>query len=337
MSIYFNSLLLRYVGEIKLQKSFVKKIFCFLFLYIIVILAAIAQQDPQFTFNKMTQLSVNPGFAGSEGMVNGLILNRYQWVGIKGAPKTLLFSVDATNELLGFKSGVGLNIVSDELGFQKNIAVKLDYAYRRETKFGNLGIGASFGFYNIAFNGDWTTPEGDDYWTPFGNDNAVIKGDVSQLAFDLGMGIFLKSNDYYIGASVTHLNQASIVFADQASTYLARHYYASGGYNISMADPLFEIQPAVHFKTDMVSYQADMTVDLIYKKRYSVGLNYRIQDAVGVLLGFEMLNGLKIGYAYDIMTSALAGYGNGSHELYLGYSFDLGKNRSKKYKSVRFL
>ena len=313
-----------------------KKIFSFLFLYIIVILAAIAQQDPQFTFNKLTQLSVNPGFAGNEGVVNGLILNRYQWVGLVGAPKTLLFSVDASNQLLGFESGVGFNVLSDDQGNQKNIAVKLDYAYRRKTTWGDLGIGASFGFYNIAFSGDWTVPDGD-LWAPATADLIVPSGNVSQMAFDLGMGFYLKSNGYYIGASVTHLNQASIVFVDLASTYLARHYYVSGGYNISMADPLFEIQPSVLIKTDMVSYQADMTVDLVYKKRYSAGLNYRIQDAVGVLLGFEMVNGLKIGYAYDITTSALATVGDGSHEFYLGYSFDLGKNRSKKYKSVRFL
>lgn len=313
-----------------------KKIFCFLFLYIIANLAAIAQQDPQFTFNKMTQLSVNPGSAGNDGAINGLILNRYQWVGIPGAPKTLLFSVGAATELLGFPSGVGLNIMSDELGFQKNISVSIDYAYRKKTKFGDLGIGASVGFYNMAFNGTWTVPEGDN-WIPAESDQGVVKGNVSQLALDLGLGFFLRSNDYYLGASVTHLNQASIVFADQASTFLARHYYLSAGYNISLSDPLFEIQPAVLFKTDMVAYQADITVDLVYKKRYSAGLNYRINDAVGVLLGFEMVNGLRIGYAYDIMTSALSGYGDGSHEIYLGYSFDLGKNRSKKYKSVRFL
>jgi len=310
-----------------------KKIFCFLFLYIIANLAAIAQQDPQFSFNKMTQLSVNPGYAGNEGMVNGLILNRYQWVGVTGAPKTLLFSVESATKLFGFESGVGLNIISDELGFQKNIAVSLDYAYRKKTKMGNLGIGASIGFYNMAINGDWFIPEGEMYGTI--SESGIPQGDVSQLAVDLGVGFFLRSTDYYFGASVTHLNQASIVFSDQPSTYLARHYYMTAGYNISLADPLFEIKPSVLFKTDMVAYQADITIDLIYKKRFSAGLNYRINDAVGVLLGFEMVNGLRIGYAYDIMTSALSGYG--SHEMYLGYSFDLAKNRSKKYKSVRFL
>jgi hypothetical protein len=87
----------------------------------------------------------------------------------------------------------------------------------------------------------------------------------------------------------------------------------------------------------MVSYQADCTIDLVYKKRFSAGLNYRINDAVSVLIGFEMNNGLRIGYAYDLITSALSGYTGGSHELYLSYSLDLGKNRNKKYKSVRYL
>jgi len=313
-----------------------KKIFCFLFLYIIANLAAIAQQDPQFTFNKMTQLSVNPGFAGNDGVVSGSILNRLQWDGIRGAPQIFLFSAGAATELLGIPSGIGLSFMKDELGFQVNKSVTIDYAYRKKTKFGELGIGASLGFYNMAINGDWFAPEGSS-WTPFDTDPLIPKGEVSQMALDLGAGLFLRSNDYFIGASVTHLNQASIVFLEQARTFLARHYYLSAGYNISMADPLFEIQPSVFLKTDMVSYQVDMAIDLVYKKRYSAGLNYRINDAIGVLLEFEMVNGMRIGYAYDIMTSALSSYGNGSHEVYLGYSFDLGKNRSKKYKSVRYL
>ena len=93
----------------------------------------------------------------------------------------------------------------------------------------------------------------------------------------------------------------------------------------------------MYLKTDMVAYQADITMDLVYKKRFSAALNYRINDAVGILLGFELNNGMKIGYAYDIMTSALAAYGSGSHEFYISYSLDLGKNRIKKYKSIRYL
>src|SRR5665648_655701 len=122
-----------------------KKIFCFLFLYKIAILAAIAQQDPQFSFNRMTQLTVNPGYAGNDGFINGLILNRYQWVGIEGAPKTLVFSIEAASNLFGLSSGIGMNVISDELGFQMNISVSFDYAYRKKTGIGDIGIGTSVG------------------------------------------------------------------------------------------------------------------------------------------------------------------------------------------------
>ncbi|MDP2336702.1 MAG: type IX secretion system membrane protein PorP/SprF [Bacteroidota bacterium] len=312
-----------------------KKIFCFLFLYIIANLAAIAQQDPQFSFNRLTQLTVNPGYAGNEGLINGLILNRYQWDGIKGSPKTLVFSVGGTSGLFGFDSGIGFNVISDELGFSKNISVSFDYAYRKKTKFGDLGIGTSLGFYNMSVNGKWYIPESDYHGTI--DETGIPQGEASQLAFDLGFGLFLKSNDYFLGASVSHINQASILLGETARSFLVRQYYLSAGYNISLPDPLFELKPAVYFKTDMVSYQADFTVDLVYKKRFSAGLNYRINDAVCALVGFELNNGLRIGYAYDLITSALAGYTGGSHELYLSYSLDLGKNRNKKYKSIRYL
>jgi len=314
-----------------------KKIFCFLFLYIIAILAAVAQQDPQFSFNKVTQLTVNPGFAGNDGAMSGVILNRYQWVGITGAPKTLVFSIGSTSKLFGLNSGVGFNIISDEIGFFKNISVGIDYAYRTKTSIGELGIGTSLGFYNMSIKPEWYIPESDFHQSLSDETGIIPTTEASQLAFDVGIGAFLSSKNYFFGVSATHINQASIVLSDQARTFLARHYYLSAGYNISLTDPLFELQPSVYFKTDGAAFQTDLLIDLVYKNRLSAGLNYRINDAIGVLLGFELNNGLKIGYAYDIITSALSGYTGGSHELYLSYSLDLGKSRNKKYKSVRYL
>ena len=313
-----------------------KKIFCFLFLYIIANLAAIAQQDPQFTFNKQTLLTVNPGYAGNDGRISGTILNRYQWDGVPGAPKTLVFSAGAATQLFGINSGVGINLISDELGFSKNINISFDYSYRRKIKFGELGIGTSLGFYNTAIKAVWYIPESG-YHQTVDEDNEIPPAESSQLAFDLGLGIYLRSNDYFFGVSATHINEPSILMGETARFYLARHYYMSGGYNIKLSDPLYEIQTAIYIKTDMAAYQADFNAELVYKSRFSAGLNYRINDAVSVLVGFEMNNGLRMGYAYDIMTSALAGYGGGSHEIFLSYSIDLGKNRSKKYKSIRYL
>lgn len=315
-----------------------KKIFSFLYLVIIVKLAAFSQQDPQFTNNMFYKLGVNPGVAGAEGKINGIILNRYQWSGGEGAPKTLIFSADAAINAFGSPGGLGLNIVSDELGFEKNTQINANYAYSKSLGNKKLGIGLSLGLLNKSINGEWEVPE--DYfgiYTQAGSDPGIPQGDVSQMALDAGFGLYLSSNQYFVGASITHINQASIKFSDLVSTYLARHYYLSGGYNIKMSDPLFELRPSFLFKIDLAGWQLDLNTNIVFNERFWGGISYRVQDAVALLVGMEMENGLRFGYSFDLVTSSLSHYGYGSHEIFVSYSLDLERNRNQKYKSIRFL
>lgn len=315
-----------------------KKIISFLYLVIIVKLAAFGQQDPQFTNNMFYKLGVNPGFSGAEGKINGLILNRYQWQGFEGAPKTLVFSADAAIQAFSGDGGIGLNIVSDELGFEKNTMINASYAYRKALGTGNLGVGLSLGLYSKSINGEWSVPE-DDFgiYTQPSSDPSIPDGEVSQMAFDAGLGVYLSSNRYFLGLSATHLNQASIKFSDLTSTYLVRHYYFMAGYNITLSNPLFELRPSLLLKSDLASWQLDLNANLVFDKRFWGGVSYRIQDAVALLMGLEMENGLRFGYSFDVVTSAIGRYGYGSHEIFVSYTLDLEKNRNQKYKSIRFL
>ena len=316
-----------------------KKIISFLFLGFIVNFVAVGQQDPQYTNNMFYKLGVNPGFAGAEGAINGLILNRYQWVGFVGAPKTLVFSVDKAINAFGAEGGMGLNIVSDELGFEKNIQVSLNYAYKTSLKFGNLGIGVSLGFLNKGITPDgWFSPQDVLNNTEGGaGDFLIPQVEVSQIALDAGLGLYLSTNQYYLGASVTPLTQPSIKFDEHASTYLVRHYYLSGGYNIKLSNPLFELRPSFFLKSDLASWQLDLNANLFVNERFWGGISYRYQDAIALLLGMEMENGLRFGYSFDLVTSTIRHYGFGSHEIFVSYSLDLEKNRNQKYKSIRFL
>jgi type IX secretion system PorP/SprF family membrane protein len=284
------------------------------------------------------KLGVNPGFAGSENAISGIILNRYQWSGFEGAPKTLVFSVEGAAKVFGQSSGLGINIVSDELGFEKNTWVNAIYSYKMPIKFGILGIGLSAGFFNKSINGEWEIPESDiGMYTPASSDPGIPQQEVSQMAFDIGLGLYLKGTNYFAGASVTHLNQASILFDGEASTYLTRHYYLSGGYNIKLPNPLFELRPSLLFKTDLRSWQADLNTTVVFNDRFWGGITYRFDDAISLLMGAEMFNGLIFGYSFDITTSAIGRYGYGSHEFFLSYSLNLEKNRTRKYKSIRYL
>lgn len=314
-----------------------KKIISFFFFIIIFNLAVEGQQDPQFTNNAFYKLGVNPGFAGSENDISGLILNRYQWVGIKGAPKTLVFSGQAPVEVFGHPGGLGLNIVNDELGFEKNTWINMIYAYKVPLSKGSLGIGIAGGFYNKSVKGDWYVPDYEGVYTQPESDPAIPQQQVSQLAFDVGLGLYLKTNNYFAGASVTHLNQAAIVFDQKASTYLTRHYYLSGGYNIKLPDPLFELRSFVLFKSDLASSQVDLSASIFYNERLWGGLDYRYQDAIALMMGAELFNGLVFGYSFDLTTSAIGRYGYGSHEIFVSYSLQIEKKRTRKYKSIRYL
>ncbi|MFZ5429813.1 MAG: type IX secretion system membrane protein PorP/SprF [Bacteroidota bacterium] len=315
-----------------------RKIISFLFFIFTANLATLGQQDPQYTNNMFYRLGVNPGYAGSEEAISGIILNRYQWSGLKGAPKTLVFSADAAVDLFGVPGGLGLNIISDELGFEENVLVNFSYAYKARLSFGVLGVGASAGFFSKSINGDWYIPDDNlNIYTPPGSDPAIPQGESSQVAFDAGIGLYLKGLNYYLGLSVTHVNEAAIKYADLASVNLKRHYYLSGGYNIKLADPLFELRPSVLVKSDLAGWQVDLNTNLVFNDRLWGGVTYRTQDAIALLMGLELLNGLKVGYSFDLTTSAIGRYGYGSHELFIGYSLDLDRNRNRKYKSVRFL
>ncbi|RYF67477.1 MAG: type IX secretion system membrane protein PorP/SprF, partial [Cytophagaceae bacterium] len=52
-----------------------------------------AQQDPGFTQYMYNPLVINPGYTGSTGTLEAVLLHRSQWVGIEGAPETQSFTV----------------------------------------------------------------------------------------------------------------------------------------------------------------------------------------------------------------------------------------------------
>lgn len=315
-----------------------RKIIFFYFFIFTFCIELSAQQDPQYTNNMFYRLGVNPGYAGSEGTISGIIMNRYQWTGFEDAPKTLVFSADAEVDVLGRPSGIGLNIISDEAGPESNVLVNFSFAYRVPVSLGKLSVGVALGVFNKSLNGEWEIPDDDlGIYVQPGSDPAIPEKEVSQVAFDAGIGLYLKGINYYAGASVTHVNQASVMFSDLASTYLARHYYLMGGYNIKLRDPLFELRPSFLFKSDMAAWQIDLNANLVYNDRLWGGLSYRLEDAVSLLFGLELFNGLRAGYSFDLVTSAIGRYGYGSHEVFISYSVDVEKNRSRKYKSVRFL
>lgn len=298
------------------------------------------QFDAQFSQNMFNQLTINPGFAGSSGMVNLSALNRQQWVGFEGAPKTTVFGADAAVNLFKQQSGIGLVFMNDEVGPYKNILINLNYSYRIDLEEGSIGLGLKAGLINQTLDGTTLDPlaggDGNTYHSS--DDPAIPQNEVTDMAFDLGLGAFYESTKYYVGFSVNHLNKPSPDFDGEFQTYLKPTLYINGGYRIKMKKHPVVLVPSLFVKTDFAALQVDVNMNAYIKDKYWGGLSYRHQDAVVILAGIELLNGLKLGYSYDITLSKLIKYSSGSHEVMIGYSFNMNfEKRTKRYKSVRYL
>jgi type IX secretion system PorP/SprF family membrane protein len=307
------------------------------FLFLVLILQPVfSQQDPlssQYMFNTMTY---NPGIAGTSGMICATALNRQQWIGFKGAPSTTVFNISAPVTLFMIKSGVGLLIESDNIGFDKDINLSAAYSYLMDLGQGKLGIGLNVGMLNKTLNPSWFIPSGEDFVQPDGDPLISINKE-SLVAFDAGLGFYYKADKYYAALSVTHLNQPKIKFT-KGTPYISRHYYLTAGYTLSLPNPSLELIPSVFAYSDGKVTQFTVTSLVRYNKKVWGGVSYRAGDAFIGLAGIELYNGIRLGYAYDFTISDIRKNSSGSHEFMVNYCFDLNMGKSPmKYKSIRFL
>lgn len=295
-----------------------------------------SQQDPQFTQSMFNQMSINPGYAGSNDMICFSLLTRQQWVGFEGSPSSTVLTANTPFKLFGIPSGAGLSLMNDQVGFENNLSIALAYAYRLDLGPGKLGIGLNAGVFNKALKPEWQIPSSENH-TPVAGDPLIPENDESHVSLDLGLGLYYKTDDLYVGVSTTHLNEAKLKYT-KGTPYLKRHYYLIAGYRLPLTNPLFEITPSFLIYSDGKTSQVSINTIVLYNKKFWGGVTYRAGDAISGMIGLELFSGVRIGYAYDFTTSDIRKNSTGSHEFMVGYCFNLSLDRSpQRYKSVRFL
>lgn len=302
-----------------------------------------AQQDPQFTQFMHNKLIYNPGYAGTSDAICANVLYRQQWVNFPGAPKTGLLSFDMPIGSLPL--GIGLNVMSDQIGYSKTLFARLALSYKRAIGPGNLGIGIDGGVLQQQFAGTWVTPDG-----PNSPDNSIpgytysttANPNLNKLTYDLGFGIYYGiANKMYVGISSTHLAAQDIKASADVKYALARHYYIIGGYTFEMGEGgKHGIQPNIKVKSDAASTQLDVNLSYIFDRALSIGVTYRLQDAIAPMIGYRFLKdkSLRVGYSYDLTLSKIKGYSSGTHEISAGYCFNVKKPKKvTSYQNARFL
>lgn len=77
----------------------------------------------------------------------------------------------------------------------------------------------------------------------------------------------------------------------------------------------------------------DVNVNARFYKKFEVGLSYRLDDSFSGLINFALTPSLRIGYAYDAITSDIKAYAPASHEVMLLFDLNFPKrvSRSPRY------
>jgi len=287
---------------------------------LLVNLSVFAQQDSQYTNYMYNTININPAYAGSRGVMSIFGLHRSQWIGLEGAPVTNAASINTPIENTNL--GVGLSFVNDKIGASDENTISADISYTIQTSsFYKLSFGIK-GSANL-FNVDYTKLNRYDLIDPKFQNNIE-----NEFSPNIGAGVYFYSDKLYLGLSVPNFLDSNQFNDNTSSTTLENlHYYLIGGYVFDL-NPDIQFKPAFMCKTVVGSpLQLDLSANFLFNEKFVLGAAWRWDAAMSFMAGFQVSNGLYIGYGYDLETTRLANYNSGSHEIFL--RFELSKNQEK--------
>lgn len=284
-----------------------------------------AQQDAQYTQYMYNTININPAYAGSRGVMSIFGLHRTQWVGLDGAPTTNAFSLNTP--INNSNLGLGLSLVNDKIGPTSDNTISADISYTvpmSEDYKLSFGIKASGNIFNLDTS----------KLTPAQANDPNLQNFNNEFSPNFGAGVYLHSDKLYFGLSVPNFLEDKKYNDNEVAVFQERmNFYAIGGYVFDLSQSI-KFKPA--FLTKVVAgspLQVDASANFLFFDKFMLGGAYRWDAAVSALAGFQVTDGLFIGYSYDMETTNLRRYNSGSHEIFLRFELF---SRVSKMVSPRF-
>src|SRR5690606_24356093 len=180
-----------------------------------------SQQDAQYTQYMYNTINVNPAYAGSRDVLSIFGMYRTQWVGLEGAPDTGVFSAHLP---VGERIGLGLTFVNDRIGIADENTISADFSYGipvSENYKLAFGLKATAHLLNVDYSKLSIDP----------NDPSFQSSVDNMFSPNVGAGIYLYSNKFYVGASVPNILETKHFDDNSGSTVKERlHGYLITGY-----------------------------------------------------------------------------------------------------------
>jgi type IX secretion system PorP/SprF family membrane protein len=273
-----------------------------------------AQQEAQYSQYMFNNLFINPAYAGARDHASMALIGRNQWTGFDGAPKSAAFSLHGPSANL--KNGFGMMLTTDAIGPISTSGLSLQYAYRIKIDDEHtlaFGLQGALDYYRTNFSSLRIENTAD---------HAFTGQDVRRFLPNAGAGAFFNGQLGYVGFAVPRLlsNRLSPTVSDSGA-HQARHFFLTGGFVFNLLEAV-KFRPSVLLKASTGGGpNLDINASFLFKEKLWLGASWRSEDALIFMAEFWPTQQLRIGYAYDLSTSALRRYNSGTHELSLGFDF----------------
>jgi len=271
--------------------------------------SAFAQQDPIYAQYINNPMTINPAYAGLNNNFNASISYRNQWGGFEGNPTT--FNFNSHISLLDNKIGAGILVLQDQIGSAKNTEFQAAFSYKLPLDANNtFSFGMQAGAVN--FRNNYSELNLSDP-----NDPAFIQNE-NITKPNVGAGIVLKSEKYFMGLSIPRLLNTTINDGGQEFELYNRTLYLFGSYVFYLNENI-RLKPSTLVRGVAGSpVSVDLNFLLTFNEKYSAGVFTRNFNTYGAQLQAKLGEKLKFGYIFEVPTNNSVGASFTSHELFLG-------------------
>ncbi len=279
-----------------------------------------AQSDLLLSNTGMNAAVFNPAAIQDNGMINGALLMRKQWVGFPDAPEMQHLQIGTFFDT--WPMGLQLNVTNQTAGHEITRLASLDYAYRITlSEVSKVQMGLSAGLYQRLLR----------YSDLIFEDGAepLIKGDEQHFRPDFAFGFEFYYKDLTIGLAANHITTSSkraTIFNIPVHNHLYIHYLINLAHETELLAGI-----SYHQQGPVKQFQLDM--QLHFTDRFQAGLAFRQDDAFILKAGMDISESFGFVYSYDMGMGTFSNYNTGTHEFVLLFRIN---KRSQAYYSPRF-
>jgi type IX secretion system PorP/SprF family membrane protein len=299
----------------------------------ITLISVSTAQDPNFSQFFASPITLNPALTGKfDGVYRFAANYRNQWPSINNAYTTATASFDMgilKDRIPDYDQfGIGFMGFTDragEGGILTNNYLGLSLAYHKaldENGYHQIGAGFQGTYVNKRLN--VSALKFQDQLTPLGftgvTSEVFDNKQVNLSYFDLNAGFIYNGssngyNNYYVGASMYHINRPKESFQGADFVLNPRVTIQAGGkipvgtYNYLHIAGNHSIQAKAHNTMIGGAFSLNVNNDDVNPTNVYLGTWYRFQDAVIPYMGLEF-GEWHIGASYDVNTSSLKAASN---------------------------